>query len=336
MAAAALPWPPGAPPAEVVPSIADCYGPGIALFGAAVVHSLHCHAEGINGVPPPELSSIVESYGGALKWHACVAACVDQIKEQPGGLQFNWFMLGSAGGGPFGVCCLTCGSKSTGLANSGREGSSSPFHSFLSKHIKNGRRHETARDALLAQVEEAHAASGVPRAELAMRILAQRAGLLPSAELPHVELQPVGSEPIGTPTTRSAAWSSVSPDQPASKQEQLDATVGSGAYVVNDDDTLAGCQRCSRHHRRFIHLSHPNWLNNASAHYESHRTPKGGMQTLEFFGIKPCTARLCNAVATPAFEPDYSSLCHGFWLESVTYGDTTYDTDRLMDDSFMR
>jgi len=42
-------------PEPVIPaSIAALYGPGIALFGEAVVNSLQCHAEGIDGVIPPE------------------------------------------------------------------------------------------------------------------------------------------------------------------------------------------------------------------------------------------------------------------------------------------
>ena len=165
-----------------------------------------------------------------------------------------------------------------------------------------------------------------------MQILAERAGVLPSSELPSVQLQPVGSEPIGPPTTRSSAWSTTQHDQPATKQEQLDARLGAGAFTVNDDGSLAGCGRCSRHKPTWIHLSHPNWLKNAIAHYESHSRPKDGMQRLEYFGIKAISERLCDAIPARAFEPDYSTACHGFWLDSWTYGDTTYDTDALMND----
>ena len=246
-----LPRPPLVPPEVECPaSVAALHGPGIVLFGDAVVRSLHCCTESIDGITPPELSTAVDWCGGATKWHGFVADCVAAANKQPGGLLFNWFKLGVAGGGPFGVCCLTCGSSSTGVGTSGRAGSSSPFKNYVGNHLK-GKGHEKARDALLAQVEAAHAASGVPRPELAMQLLAERAGLVPSAELPHVELQPVGSETLGPPVTRSLTWSVTQPDQPATKQEQLDSKLGAGAFYVNDDESLAGCERCSGSTRRW-------------------------------------------------------------------------------------
>ena len=78
------------------------------------------------------------------------------------------------------------------MGRSGRD-SSSPFKDYLSKHVQ-GRKHERARDKALAEVEAAVTSSGRTRAEIAMSILAQRAGLVPSYELPRAELQPVGSE----------------------------------------------------------------------------------------------------------------------------------------------
>ena len=292
--------------------VAALYGPGIVLFGTAVVNALNCHAEGIEGVVTPKLSDTVAACGGASKWQGFVADCVAKLSKLPGSIAFNWISIDCTADGPSGACCLTCGGNS--ISFGGGRATSSPFNSYL-QHTQS-RKHEKARDALLAKVEAAAVASGLPRAEIAMQILAERAGLLPASELPHVELQPVGSEPLGPPTTRSIGWSAAQPNQPATKQEQLDEQLGTGAFTVNDDGSLAGCGRCSRHKPTWIQLSHPNWLKNAIAHYQSHTRPKHGMQRLEFFGITACSSRLCDAVA-PAVTRDYSTICHGFWLESV-------------------
>ena len=323
-----LPRPPLVPPEVECPAnVAALYGPGIVLFGTAVVDALNCHAEGIEGIVTPKLSDTVAACGGASKWQGFVADCVAKLSKLPGSIAFNWISIDCTADGPSGACCLTCGGNS--ISFGGGRATSSPFNSYL-QHTQS-RKHEKARDALLAKVEAAAVASGLPRAEIAMQILAERAGLLPASELPHVELQPVGSEPLGPPTTRSIGWSAAQPNQPATKQEQLDEQLGTGAFTVNDDGSLAGCGRCSRHKPTWIQLSHPNWLKNAIAHYQSHTRPKHGMQRLEFFGITACSSRLCDAVA-PAVTRDYSTICHGFWLESVTYSDTTYDTDALMND----
>jgi len=159
--------------------------------------------------------------------------------------------------------------KCTGLG--GGQIGTSPFNNFYSNHLK-GTKHEKARDALLAQVEAAVLrGGGATRSALAMQILAQRAGLVPSAELPQIELQPVGSEPLGSPITRSSVWSSAHPDQPATKQEILDERLGSGAYLVNDDESLAECRHrlCPRRKPQLIHLANPNWLQNACSHYQT-------------------------------------------------------------------
>ena len=113
--------------------------------GSRTVDSLLCRAEGIDGIIPPELTDAVNACGGAEKWRDCVARCVDQLEQQPGGSLFNWFKLGSAGGGPYGVCCLTCGSKSTTLG--GGQSTSSPFNNFVFNHLRS-RKHEKTRDAL--------------------------------------------------------------------------------------------------------------------------------------------------------------------------------------------
>ena len=327
MADALLPWPCLTSRPDVAASATALYGPGIVLFGEAITDALQHHAESTDGIPSPELSDVVLSCGGAAKWHAFVANYITKINAQPGGLIFNCFKLGTSAGGPFGMCCLTCGGKSTALCKSHVK---SPFQNAL-RHVE-GTAHEKARDSLIAQVEQAASASGIPRAEVAMQMLAERIGMAFTEELPRVELQPVGCEPLRSLELRSCAWSSVSPGQPATKQEQLDAKVGSGAYEVNDDNSLAACQRCSRHKRKLIHLANPNWLKNACVHYDTHCRPNNGMQRLELFGIKACSSRLCDSIPKLAFKPDYSSRCHGFWLESYTYGDTTYDTGVLMND----
>ena len=144
------------------------------MFGKDVVDSLLCRAEGVDGIIPPELTNIVNACGGAAKWHGFVGDCVEHLKQQPGGLISNWFALGSAQGGPYGVCCLTCGSKSTTLG--GGQSTTTPFNNFLVNHLRS-RKHEKARDALLAHVEAAVAAGGGTRAEIAMQILAERLAL---------------------------------------------------------------------------------------------------------------------------------------------------------------
>ena len=201
---------------------------------------------------------------------------MNTVNAEPGGLLYNWFKLGSSAGGPYGMCCLTCDGKSTTLGTAG-SGRGSPFNNFLTKHLKSprGTRSSVQRDAVLSQVEAAATASGSPRAELAMQILASRVGLVSSTSTEPPRLHPVGAEPLGTPTLRSATWSSLVPEQPATKQEQLDLKLGTGSYVVNTGGSLAGCQQCSRHRPRWIHLSHPNWLQNATAHHESHTLSRG-------------------------------------------------------------
>jgi hypothetical protein len=227
-----LPRPPLVPPEVECPAnVAALYGPGIVLFGTAVVNALNCHAEGIEGVVTPKLSDTVAACGGASKWQGFVADCVAKLSKLPGSIAFNWISIDCTADGPSGACCLTCGGNS--ISFGGGRATSSPFNSYL-QHTQS-RKHEKARDALLAKVEAAAVASGLPRAEIAMQILAERAGLLPASELPHVELQPVGSEPLGPPTTRSIGWSAAQPNQPATKQEQLDEQLGTGAFTVNDD-----------------------------------------------------------------------------------------------------
>ena len=294
---ARLPWPADVPLPTLPPLVVETHGSGIALFGDAVVQALQFNAESDDhGVAPlPEEFKVpAAACGGADKWHQHVAACVRAVHGQPGGLLFNWFTLNPAEGGANGVRCLTCGGKP--LSFGGGRDSSSPFTNFITGHLRSPK-HTKARDAVIAQVEAAVAAgSSKTRAEIAMDILASRAGILPSSPLPSVQLRPVGSEPIGLPMTRSFAWSSEGPGQPATKQEQLDSKLGVGAYRLNDDSSLAACQRCSRHRPTWIQLSHPNWLKNAIAHFEKHGRPKNGMQPLEFFGIRATSERLCDAV----------------------------------------
>ena len=329
MEAPLLPWPSlaASPAPDAVAGAVTRYGPGIELFGDSVVHALK--QESANNAGTPQLQALVKACGGAEKWHGWVEDCVNKVNAEPGGLRYNWFKFGSSAGGPYGMCCLTCGGKCTALGAAGG-GRGSPFNNFLTKHLKSPG-HEKHRDAVLAQVEAAATASGSPRAELAMQILASRVGLVSSTSTEPPRLHPVGSEPLGAPTLRSATWSALVPEQPATKQEQLDLKLGTGSYVVNADGSLAGYQLCSRHRPRWIHLSNPNWVQNATVHYEWHTRPKDGMQRLDFFGIKACSARLCDAPAAASFRPDRTTACHGFWLDSVTYGSTTYDTDTLID-----
>ena len=95
-----LPWPRLAsrPEGSVTTSAVALYGPGIMLFGKDITDSLQCDAESTDGVQAPQLSDIVVACGGAAKWHAFVAGCVKKVNTQPGGLLFNWFKLGTAGG----------------------------------------------------------------------------------------------------------------------------------------------------------------------------------------------------------------------------------------------
>ena len=58
-------------------------------------------------------------------------------------------------------------------------------------------------------------------------------------------LQPAGSEQLG-PVTRSSVLQSQPPEQPRTVQQQLDAAVGPGKYVVDEANALAACQRCPR------------------------------------------------------------------------------------------
>ena len=274
-----LPWPSlaASPALDAVAGAVTRYGPGIELFGDSVVHALK--QESANNAGTPQLQALVKACGGAEKWHGWVEDCVNKVNAEPGGLRYNWFKFGSSAGGPYGMCCLTCGGKCTALGAAGG-GRGSPFNNFLTKHLKSPG-HEKHRDAVLAQVEAAATASGSPRAELAMQILASRVGLVSSTSTEPPRLHPVGSEPLGAPTLRSATWSALVPEQPATKQEQLDLKLGTGSYVVNADGSLAGCQLCSRHRPRWIHLSNPNWVQNATVHYEWHTRPKEGMQRLD-------------------------------------------------------
>ena len=99
-----LPWPHGLPPCDAGAAIVASHGPGIALFGRSIIDALQCHVEGIEGVTPQELAAIAEWSGGAIKWNSSVANCVTAVVKQPGGLLFNWFTLGVARDGPYGIC----------------------------------------------------------------------------------------------------------------------------------------------------------------------------------------------------------------------------------------
>tara|TARA_B110000027_G_scaffold21286_1_gene22647 strand:+ start:298 stop:780 length:483 start_codon:yes stop_codon:yes gene_type:complete len=139
------------PPAPEAPAaIAALYGPGVSLFGKDVVDSLLCRAEGVDGIIPPELTNIVNACGGAAKWHGFVGDCVEHLKQQPGGLISNWFALGSAQGGPYGVCCLTCGSKSTTLG--GGQSTTTPFNNFLVNHLRGATRSLTMMKRILKSI----------------------------------------------------------------------------------------------------------------------------------------------------------------------------------------
>lgn len=159
-----LPRPPLVPPEVECPAnVAALYGPGIVLFGTAVVNALNCHAEGIEGIVTPKLSDTVAACGGASKWQGFVADCVAKLSKLPGSIAFNWISIDCTADGPSGACCLTCGGNS--ISFGGGRATSSPFNSYL-QHTQS-RKHEKARDALLAKVEAAAVASGLPRAEIA-------------------------------------------------------------------------------------------------------------------------------------------------------------------------
>jgi len=144
---------------------------------------------------------------------------------------------------------------------------------------------------------------------------------------PNANLQPAGSEQLG-PQTRGSILESLPPVLPPSKQQQLDSAVGLGKYVVDSDEAMAACQRCSRFKRMTINLHNNAWLANATTHDATHLSGIG-MNTLDTFGFGLCTTRLCDA-ASPAVELPYSSLCHGYWSPAVTYDDQTLDTSLYM------
>ena len=146
---------------------------------------------------------------------------------------------------------------------------------------------------------------------------------------PDPNLQPAGSEHLG-PQTRGSILESQPPVLPPSKQQQLDAAIGLGKFVVNGDETMAACQRCSRFQRVCINLGNNGWLANAKTHMATHLSG-AGMCTLDKFGFGICTTRLCDAVS-PVVDLPYSSLCHGFWLPAITYDNQTLDTSLLNQD----
>lgn len=165
-----LPWPTDVPPPTLPPLVAETHGSGIALFGDAVVQALQFNSESDDGVVLEEFKVPAAACGGADKWHQYVAACVHTVNGQPGGLLFNWFSLNPTEGGAS-VRCITC--SGTHINFGGGRDTSSPFNSFF-RHLKT-KRHEKARDAVIAQVEAAVAAGcSETRAEIAMKISMQR------------------------------------------------------------------------------------------------------------------------------------------------------------------
>lgn len=184
-----------------------------------------------------------------------VVDCLNTLSNRPGGLLCNsWFKIGAAGDGFWSLLL----DMRRPVDEHCYRWTSRLILTVLKLFVQAQQRcakHERARDALLAQVEAAAAASGRSRAEEAMLILAERVGLVAGTTLPRVELQPAGSEPLGMPVTRGATWSSAQPHQPATKQEQLDDKLGAGAFTVNEDGSLAGCDRWPKRHgkRRLGH-----------------------------------------------------------------------------------
>jgi hypothetical protein len=194
--------------------------------------------------------------GGAQKWHGYVADCMDNINALPGGLLTNWMNVCSAAGGPCGTCCLTCGDAAIGFG--GGRATSSPFNNLM-KHMARSMKRRAMR-WLLAEIEaelgrwrrdKERTRDGDFRSELgSCQRLSNHASSSSQLARSHS-----ARPPRAPPGARRA--------QPATKQEQLDAKVGVGAFTVNDDESLAGCGRCSRHMPTWIHLDHPNWLKNA-------------------------------------------------------------------------
>jgi hypothetical protein len=122
------------------------------------------------------------------------------------------------------------------------------------------------------------------------------------------------------------------PEVPLTRQQQLDAACGEGAFVVDLEAMLAACQRCSRFNRKAISLLHPNWLGNATSHLATHAAAPSGTRTLDAFGFGTCSTRLCDAPPAVAALMDYTSRCHGYWLPTVTYSGETFDAALLKDD----
>jgi hypothetical protein len=289
------------------------------------------------------LKSMLERCGGLERLDEAVYALLEHVETKvAGGLLHNWFRIGFWSDGSLGLHCASCAKECVlQFGNSGRTGSTSPFNNFTTRHlVQTG--HEKARAAaikegaahLIALVSSSGEASELQtEAHVAMQLFEARAAGLPGLEAPsapHVELVPIGSEPRG-PMTRSA-WEAAQPELPATAQERLDARVGRGVYSVMQHETLgevAVCQRCSRFNRTLIQLSNPNWIANAETHFRTHPDTRG-MNTLDFYGVRGCTTRLCD-VAAPA-SLDYGSVCHGYWLPQVVYDGTTYDATSLLQD----
>ena len=144
------------------------------------------------------------------------------------------------------------------------------------------------------------------------------------------ELRPAGSETLQA-VTRGSVMHTVPPTPPPSHQQQLDDAVGKGIFVVDENEMLAGCQRCSRFQRTCINLTNPAWLAHAATHYGTH-PDTSSMRTLDAFGFGTCSSRLCDDVPVPVASLDYSSRCHGFWLPTVIYDGATYDATLINED----
>ena len=217
-----------------------------------------------------QLEKVITKCKSRASFDESVFHLVDRVSRLEGGLTWNWFQVGFDLQGSLGVVCFTCDSnKSLAI---GSQPNSGPFNNFIT-HCAKGKAHAKAVAAAQRQVDGlSHTmpttSVGMCRDALAALLFGARvSGFRPPATTctpceSTSALQPAGSEQLGVPT-RSSDQRAVPPEIPPSFQQQLDAAVGPGSFLVDETTMLAGCERCSRFKRTCITLSNQSWLKNA-------------------------------------------------------------------------
>ena len=226
----------------------------------------------------------LESWDGEAQMDAEIVDLLMHVGSHiTGGLELNCFQLGfDPKKKALGIQCLTCNNGKFLAIGKAR---GSLFNSFKAQHLKGAGsgKHETARTTLTMDVErhlmssQSTQPSESSREQTRQHLLRARAeGRSGLERLPAASLAPIGAEPLG-PTTRSSTMRSLEPTLPETVQDRLNSQIGSGAFVVNADQTYAACQHCSRFYQTLIQLSNPNWLQNALTHFETHTRHTRGM-----------------------------------------------------------